>query len=147
MRKILVLFVLCPALFWFAAAACGQQTCDNTAGAFVAVKFSITGISGDQQYLYVMAGGKILAYRLTDMTLVHSVDLPDPGPPKGAPAKQPDSGKLPPPPPPLPHGLWAGNGALYVLAGPFVYTYSVPDLTLQHTLQLPKPELPQTAGK
>ena len=144
MRKISISVILCLALCSIAVAAYGQQTAGDTAGAFLIVRFSPTGVSGDQQYLYVMAGGKILEYQLTDMTLLRSVDLPDPGPPTGAPPKQPDSGKFPPPPP-IPHGVWAGNGSLYVLAGPFVYTYSVPDLSLQNTVQLPKPELPQAA--
>jgi len=144
-RKMLILFILCPAPLSFAAAAYGQQTADDTTGAFLIGRFSPTGICGDQQYLYVMAGGKILEYQLTDMALLRSEDLSDPGPPKGAPPKRPDPGGYPPPPP-IPHGLWAGNGSLYVLAGPFVYIYSIPDLTLQNTVQLPKPELPQ-AGK
>jgi hypothetical protein len=45
-----------------------------------------------------------------------------------------------------PHGLWAGNGVLYVLAGHVVCIYSVPDLSLQKTVQLPKPELPQACN-
>ena len=132
---------------------CRLRTADHrrhtaTAGAFAFVRFGPTGISGDQQYLYVMAGGKILEYQLTDMTLLRSVALPDPGPPGqiSTSSTATGSGKFPPPPPPMPHGLWAGNGSLYVLQGPSVYTYSVPDLTLQNTVQLPKPELPQTGN-
>jgi hypothetical protein len=144
-RKILILIILCPALCSIAAAAYGQQTSGGSAGAFFG-KFGASGISGDQQYLYVMAAGKILEYQLTDMTLLLSVDLPDlGGPPQAATlSTSADSGQPPPPPPPMPQGLWAGDGYLYVLRGPSVYTYSVPALTLQNTTALPKPGLPQT---
>ena len=150
MRKTLFFIILSLTLCSISIplAACAQQTTNGmqpAAGAFVLARFGPTGISGDQQYLYVMAGGKILEYQLTDMTLLRSADLPDPGPPgpSTTSATATDSGKFPPPPPPMPQGLWAGNGSLYVLQGHSVYTYSVPDLSLQNTVQLPKPELPQ----
>ncbi len=153
MKKTLILVILSLTLCSISTplAAYAQQTTDGIqppAGAFAFVRFGPTGISGDQQYLYVMAGGKILEYQLTDMTLLRSAALPDPGPPGqiSTSSTATGSGKFPPPPPPMPHGLWAGNGSLYVLQGPSVYTYSVPDLTLQNTVQLPKPELPQTGN-
>jgi hypothetical protein len=42
-----------------------------------------------------------------------------------------------------PHGLWTGNGSLYVLAGPVVYRYTTPDLALKATIELPEPEFPE----
>ncbi len=152
MRKTLIFVILGLALCSISIplAAYAQQTTSSTqpaAGAFVLARFGPTGISGDQQYLYVMASGKILEYQLADMALLRSVDLPVPKPPGAVStsATATDSGKFPPPPPPMPQGLWAGNGFLYVLAGPAVCVYSVPDLSLQNTVQLPKPELPQVA--
>jgi hypothetical protein len=142
-KKTLILVILGLTLcsFGMPRAAHAQFTTGGAAGGFFVFRFAPTGISGDQQYLYVMAGGKILEYQLSDMTLLLSVDLPDPGAPPQV-TTTPNasgSGQPPPPPPPLPHGLWAGNGSLYVLAGPFVYIYSVPNLALQSTVQLPKP--------
>ncbi len=141
MNKILIPFILCLALFSIAGVAYPQRTTSGTPPPFFP-GFGAAGISGDTQYLYVMAGGKLLEYQLTNMTLLLSVDLPDPGPPPEITTSSttPSSGQLPPPPPPMPQGLWAGNGYLYVLLGPSVYTYSVPSLTLQNTVALPKPE-------
>jgi len=110
----------------------------------------LSGISGDQQHLYVMAGGKIMQYGLTDMKLSKTVDMPEPPPP---PSHAPDGAESNQPPPPPPHhmgwptGLWAGNGVLYVLAGPVVYWYSTPDLKLQSTVELPKPAPPKELQK
>ena len=99
------------------------------------------GITADKQNLYIMAGPRILQYSLADLKLLKTVDLPKPTPPQGKEAMP-----CPPPPPHLagPHGLWAGDGSLYVLAGPRLFRYSTPDLTLKNTAELPKPELPKT---
>jgi len=106
----------------------------------------LSGISGDQQNLYVLAGGKIMQYGLADLKLLKTVDLPKPVPPSNLPPKgKEESGKFPPPPPfPMagPQGLWAGGGSLYVLAGPVIHRYSTPDLTFKTTVELPKPEFP-----
>lgn len=103
-----------------------------------------SGICSDQQYIYVMAGGKIMRYGISDLALQESVDLPEPAVPTEAPIHNSDSGRLPPPPPMMagPHGLWMGNDVLYVLAGPRVYLYSVPDLVLNSSIALPLPEFP-----
>ena len=49
-------------------------------------------------------------------------------------------------PVPGPHfsGVCTDGINLYVLAGPVVYQYSLPDLTLVKTLELPLPEPPAT---
>ena len=107
----------------------------------------LSGLSGTQQHLYVLAGGKIMQYSLADLKLLKAVDLPKPVPPADLKSKgKEEGGKFPPPPPfPMagPHGLWAGDGALYVLAGPMIYKYSTPDLTLKTKAELPKPEFPK----
>jgi hypothetical protein len=113
--------------------------------------FHMLGMSGfcaDQQYLYVMAGGKIIQYDITDLKLVKTVDLPKPVPPSSVAPSGTGSNQPPPPPPPMAGllGLWAGESFLYVLAGPVIYQYSTPDLTLQTTVELPKPEFPQTTN-
>jgi hypothetical protein len=105
-----------------------------------------SGISADQQYLYVMAAGKIMEYSLTDMTLIKSVDLPDPGSPPSPPTEETESGMMPPPPRGGSHGLCAIESNLYVLAGHVVYRYSTPDLTLQGATELPAPGLPAASG-
>lgn len=108
----------------------------------------LSGLSGTQQHLYVMAGGKIMQYSLADLKLLKAVDLPEPAPPGDLKSKGKEGwGKFPPPPPPHmagPHGLWAGDGALYVLAGPVIYKFSTPDLTLKTSGELPRPEFPKT---
>ena len=102
-----------------------------------------SGLVADKQHLYVVVGPKILQYGLADLKLVKTVDLPKPELPKEKEARP-----CPPPYPPMggPQGLWAGEGSLYVLAGPMLYRFSTPDLTLKTTAELPKPEPPK-AGK
>lgn len=97
-------------------------------------------LTADKQHLYILAGPKILQYSLADLKLVKTVDLPKPAPPQGK-----DAMPFPPPPLPLagPHGVWAGDGFLYALAGPMLFQYSLPDLTLKKTAELPKPEFPK----
>jgi hypothetical protein len=108
----------------------------------------LSGICVDQQYLYVMAGGKIIQYEISDLKLIRAVDLPElPPPPKVSP-KETGSSQLPAPPPQMaaPHGLSASEGFLYVLAGPLLFRYSTPDLTLQNSVELPRPKLPQAGN-
>jgi len=103
------------------------------------------GVCADQQHLYAIAAGKIMEYEITDMILQKTVDLPKPALPSGPPPEGMHPGQFPPPPIPEPHGVWTGDGFLYIMAGPVIYRYSTPDLTLQTTIELPKPELPKAA--
>ncbi len=89
-----------------------------------------SGISGNQQNLYVLAGGKIMQYNLADLKLLKSVALPK--------AETPGAAK--PFPMPGPHGIWAGEKTLFVLTGPMFYEYSIPDLTFKTSVALPKPD-------
>lgn len=107
------------------------------------------GICADQQYLYAVTGGKILQYALSTMTLARSVDLPEPPPPPnisatGSETAASQSGKFPPPPPFLARSQWLliAGSSLYVMMGPMIYQYSIPNLVLQNSVDLPKPELP-----
>jgi hypothetical protein len=102
-----------------------------------------SGLVADKQHLYVVVGSKIMQYDLADLKLLKTVDLPKPALPKEQEARP-----CPPPHPPMggPQGLWAGDGSLYVLAGPMLYRFSTPDLTIKTTAELPKPEPPR-AGK
>ena len=109
--------------------------------------FAMAGICTDQQYLYAVAGGKITQYLLTDMSLVKTVDLPDPGPPPAVSASDmdtvpPQSGKMPPPHFGKSQWLLANGGYLYIMMGPMIYRYSASGLTLQSSTELPKPEGP-----
>jgi hypothetical protein len=98
------------------------------------------GIATDKQFLYVLAGPKIMQFSLEDLRLLKTVDLPKPTPPKEKAAMP-----CPPPFPPkgVPQGLCAGDGSLYVLAGPVIYRFKTPDLTMESSAQLPKPEMPR----
>jgi hypothetical protein len=99
------------------------------------------GMCADQQYLYAVAGGKIMQYSLSDMSLVRSVDLPELPPPPDAGTCQ--AGNCPPPPP-MARSQWllTAGGSLYVMIGPMIYRYSTPDLGLLGSVELPKPEFP-----
>jgi len=147
MRKILIQVLLLLAICSLAGAACGDQTSSGAPPSpAVFLTLGSSGVAGDQQYLYVMAGGMITQYEIAGMTIVGSTNLPDPALPTDAPPPPPPpaagTGQLPPPPPQMPHGLWLGNNTLYALAGPFIYVYSLPGLSLQNTIQLTPPNLP-----
>jgi hypothetical protein len=104
------------------------------------------GITGTQQHLYVIIGGKIMQYDRADLKLLKTVDLPKPEPPVDLKSKgKEEGGKLPPPPFPMarPQGFWLGDGALYVMAGPMIHKFSLPDLSLKTSVELPKPEFPK----
>jgi hypothetical protein len=142
MKRIMIIVFLCLTLCSIDRAINAEQSAGDAPADFC--KLGLAGITSDQKNLYVMAGGRILQYDLAGASLLQTVSLPDlPAPPNGPPPAATDNGNFPPPPPPaIPHGIWAGAGSLYVLAGPSVYIYSVPDLTLANTIQLPKPALP-----
>lgn len=111
-----------------------------------------SGICADENYLYVMQGGKIMQYGVADMALKKTVKLPAPPKPSDAETKakakgsEGESDRLPPPPP-MGGALWEYGTNLYVLAGPVVYVYTLPDLTPASTLELPKPEASKLNGK
>jgi hypothetical protein len=109
----------------------------------------VMGMCADQQYLYAVTAGKIVQYKLSDMTLVKTVDLPEPLPPSSNPPIDPGSGKTPHFPPPFARSNWllVNAGSLYVMVGPVVYKYSLPDLSLQTAVDLPKPDLPPPVGQ
>ena len=146
-RKILTSLALVLA---FTASAAGA---DPSGGMFPPHGFHHSmrgpaGLTADKQNLYILAGPKIMQYSLADLKLVKTVDLAKPAPPQG---KEAMPCPPPPPHPAGPHGVWAGDGFLYVLAGPMLFQYSIPDLTLKKTAMLPKPEFPKAelpkAGK
>jgi hypothetical protein len=148
-RRILITFALTLILNSVAGVALAQQTEGRQPPPPMHPMMGLSGICGDQEYLYLMAGGKIMQYEITDLKLLKTVDLPKPAPPPSAPPNGTEPGQFPPHPPMAgPHGLWAGESSLgdsclYVLAGPVIHRYSTPDLTWQITVELPKPELPE----
>ena len=145
MRKILIGFTLSLVLGLAMGAAFAHPPGGTSSAPARSHFHGPSGICADQQYLYVLVGGKIMQYGLTDATLLKTVDLPEPVPPPSAPPKGAKSGELPPFPPPMggPHGLWAGNDSLYILAGPLVYQYTASDLKLKATIKLPEPQCPE----
>ncbi|MCE5337024.1 MAG: hypothetical protein LLG06_20790 [Desulfobacteraceae bacterium] len=145
MRRIFVALALSLAMCLASAAVLAQTEPPSPASFH---KMGLSGICADDAYLYVMAGGKIAQYTF-DMSLVYSVAIPDPvnAP---APPPPPSDGSLMPPPPPMgggmPHGLYASNGFLYVMAGPELHKYMIPGLVLVATVELPKPEFAQSGN-
>jgi hypothetical protein len=143
MWKILIGVALILVLSSAAGAALAQPPEEMQPPPPLPPMLGLSGICGDKEHLYVMAGRKIMQYEITELKLLQTVDLPELPPPPSTPPKGMASGQFPPPPHIAgPHGLWAGDGVLYVLAGPVIYRYSTPDLTRQTAVELPKPEFP-----
>lgn len=63
-----------------------------------------------------------------------SMNTPSPG--------QSGMGNLPMPPPGGGGGICTDGKYLYILQGPWIYQYTIPDLKLKTTVELPKPKLP-----
>jgi hypothetical protein len=148
MLRILIGFALSLVVSSATVPAFAQSTQKMAPPPAIVHLLGLSGICADQQYLYVMAGGKIMQYEISDLKLLRTVDLPElPPPPKVSP-KETGSGQLPAPPPQMaaPHGLCASEGFLYVLAGPVILRYSTTDLALQGSVELPKPKLSQAGN-
>jgi len=138
MRRISLVLVLALVLSCTAEAASGEE---KEALWPPPPPMGLSGICSGSQDLYVITAGKILRYRLSDWKLLDEVELPDlPPPPSSPPEKTKSDKSAPRPPMGIPHGLWTQGGFLYALAGPMVYRYSTPDLTLQNALELPRPD-------
>lgn len=103
------------------------------------------GIHADQQHVYILAGNRIMQYAVGDMKLVKTVSLPEPAPPAGPAPEGAQPGAQPPPRHHMggPPTLYGSGGFLYIVAGPTIYRYGIPDLTLKNTVQLPDPKCPQ----
>lgn len=145
-RKLIVGLIVVLVVFWAACLVYSDQT-ESPKPPPMHLMAGLSGICGDGDglYLYVMAGGKILQYEIATMQLINSVDLPKPALPRSAPPAAIQPGQLPPHPPmAAPHGLWIRDDLLYVLAGPVIHRYSIPDLILGNSTELPRPDPPQT---
>lgn len=149
LRKASISLSLCFLLAIFASAAVART--EGTAPPPPPVKFGLSGICIDPSgtYLYVLAGGKILQYQASSMSITAQADLPEFAPPQSPPPpKSATADKFPPPPHMhgAPHGLCIDPTGthLYVLAGPAVYRYvvSTSSLTYEIKTELPKPEAP-----
>lgn len=117
-------------------------------------KIYLSDISGNRDYLFVMAAGKIFQYEITRMELVRTVELPDlPIPQDGHPSMKnlsggPQGEKGPCPSTGWPpHGLWAGGNCLHVMTGPVIYRYSLPDLRLDAYAECSQILSPPSVGK
>ncbi len=144
-RKLILGLIVVLLVFWATCLAYSDQT-DSPKPPPMHLMMGPSGICGDGDgvYLYVMAGGTILQYDMATMELKNSVDVPKPVPPQDA-TRGIASGQQPPPPPMAgPHGLWIREDLLYVLAGPVIHRYSIPELTLGNSTELPRPTRPQT---
>jgi hypothetical protein len=127
------------------------------------------GLCTDGQYLFVMAGDTLYQYAAADLSLVATVALPKLAPPPDSdnqtqPSKfmarwgekvknkrEKVSGDVSsdnqtqPPPPPAGAGLCTDGEYLFMLRGHSIQQYTVADMTLVKSVELPKPEPPPTA--
>jgi hypothetical protein len=132
-----------------------------------------SGITTDGLYLFVMSGDSLYQYSSSDLSLVTTVKLPRPAPPEdnntqmsssalgsrwaekfakirakfssADAAAGSDNQTQPPPPPPGGSGLCTDGTYLFKLRGHSISQYTIADMTLVKSVELPKPELPTTA--
>ena len=109
-----------------------------------------SGTCTDGQYLYVLQGPVIHQYELSDLTLKNTVELPRPQPQEDMSLKSQGGyafgrgRKSRCNRPPRAQACTDGQN-LYVVAGPLIFQYTLPDLTLSKTVELSKPDLPENA--
>ena len=105
-----------------------------------------TGLCTDGQSLFVMAGDTLYQYSAADLSLVTTVALPKPAPPKesdsNAVEKISSDNETQTPPPPAGSGLCTDGTYLFMLRGHSIQQYTVSDMTLVNSVELPKPAPP-----
>lgn len=133
-------WILLVVMAWTLAVVPAHAASATTGGPPPPPMGSPSGICSDDSMLYVVADGKIMQFQISDLSLIATLNLPRPPAP-------PSSAQYPPPPPAGggAHGAWITGGTLYVLAGHTVFRYSIPDLTLQAPVELPRPAPPADA--
>ena len=113
-----------------------------------------SGICTNGQYLYILDGKVIHQYTLDNLTLMNTVEIPAPEPPTDITPSQRgkqnfEAGQGPrgrkPHPGPGPSGFCTTGQSLYVMQGKSIYQYTLNDLTLMNTAELPTPEPPEEA--
>lgn len=130
------------------------------------------GLCTDGTYLFVMAGDNLYQYTAADLSLVTTVKLARPAPPADS-STQTSASKFgarwaerlgnfkakftsadtalgsdnqtQPPPPPPGSGLCTDGTYLFMLRDHSIQQYTVSDMTLVKSVELPKPEPPPTA--
>lgn len=124
------------------------------------------GLCTDGQYLFVMAGDTMYQYAAADLFLIATVALPKIAPPPDSDNQTHPSkfmarwgekvknirGKVSgdvssenqnqPPPPPAGAGLCTDGTYLFMLRGHSIQQYTVADMALVKSIDLPKPEPP-----
>ena len=133
----------------------------------------VAGLCTDGQSLFVMAGNTLYQYSAADLVLETTVALPKLAPPPNSDNQTQTSGimarwseqvknikaqvsskissdisgdnQTQPPPPPQGSGLCTDGTYLFMLRGHSIQQYSVADMTLVKSVDLPKPEPPPTA--
>ena len=121
-----------------------------------------SGLCTDGEYLFVMAGDTLYQYSVEDLSLVTTVALPKPVQPqdnnnqtqpsqlmerwaekiKNLRDKVSSDNQALPPPPPTGSGICTDGPHLFMLRGDTIYQYTISNMTLVKSAELPKPEPP-----
>jgi hypothetical protein len=150
MRNFFMMLVFAMALTAPVLLACAQEPGGGSPPAMEGRHMrGPAAMCADQQYLYVMVGGKLMKYGVNDLKVLKTVDLPVPVSPADAKAGSREGhphGRGGPPPMGGAQMVLSGDRSLIVMAGPKIYRYSTADLTLQSSVDLPKPEAPSVSA-
>lgn len=104
------------------------------------------GLCTDGQSLFVMLGATMYQYSLADLSLITTVTLPKPDPQTDS--DNPIRGntnsdnETQPPHPPAGSGLCTDGTYLFMLRGHSIHQYTISDMRLVKSVELPKPEPP-----
>ncbi len=97
----------------------------------------------DGTYLYVGMGRFVFQYDMTDSSLINTLELEELEPVE---TRDDATGESEPPlRAPMVSGISTDGARLYVLVGPLVHQYSLPDLEFLEYFQIPKPEAGDSA--
>lgn len=107
-----------------------------------------SGICVSGEYLFVLSGGSIHEYTAADLALVTSVELPKPEAPEISDNQTQTTAGAPPqgmgPPPDAGSGMCADGEYLFVLSGRTVQQFTISDMSLVQSVELPQPALTAT---
>lgn len=111
---------------------------------------SSSGICMSGEYLYVLSDFSIHKYTASDLSLETSIELPRPALPESSDNQTQTAAGAPPegmgPPTAAGSGMCTDGEYLFVLSGKTLQQYTIADMSLVQSVELPQPALQTTSN-